>query len=97
VTEANTKSVEHKLPDAIVRKLMIEYNRGMVAAEIANSIRQVSEGYFSAYQQRLASCLEMLGLDATAKWYVDFDRSIVTDKAPDQPQQTNGVSQPPGS
>lgn len=88
------KSVEHKLPDAVVHKLMVEYTRGVATAEIANSIRQVSEGHFSVYQQQLSSCLEMLGLDATKQWYVDFAHGVVTDQAPSQPH-TNGVSQQP--
>jgi hypothetical protein len=82
MTEASTKGVEHKLPDAVVNRLRTEYLRAVGASEAAEAARQVAQTGFNNYQQRLASCLEMIGLDPSVRWYVDFDKGTVTDALP---------------
>lgn len=76
------KSAEHKLPDAVLVALHNEYARANGAVEVAELAKQVAQAHFAAYQQRLANCLEMLGLDSTKPWFVDFTRGVVTDTDP---------------
>lgn len=88
---ANTpKSVEHKLPDAVLTALHNEWARANGAVEFVELAKQVAQGHFASYQQRLANCLEMLGLDSTKPWFVDFTRGVVTDTDPTPKSPMNG-------
>ena len=86
------ESVEHKLPDAVVKRLHNDYLRAVGASQAAEAARLVAQEGFNAYQQQLTSILEMAGLDTKARWYVDFEKGIVTDKLPEGTQSTNGVA-----
>jgi hypothetical protein len=87
------KSVEHKLPDAVIKRLHIEYLRAVGASQAAEAARQVAQEGFNTYQTQLGSCLEMLGVDPKERWYVDFERGIVTNQLPEgtQQQPANGA------
>jgi len=81
------KGVEHKLPDAVVARLRVEYLRAVGASEAAEAARQIAQTGFNNYQQRLAACLEMLGLDSSARWQVNFDTGVVAEA----PASSNGA------
>jgi hypothetical protein len=82
-----------KVPDSVLPGLRDEWMRALGASQSAEAAREMAQRMFTAYQQRLTTVLEMLGLDPKERWYVDFRTGEITDKDPTA-DQTNGAAQP---
>jgi hypothetical protein len=89
MTDIKTEDIK-KVPATTLPRLRDEWQRAVGAAQAAEASKQVAQGMFTAYQQRLATVLEMLGLDANLQWYVDFNTGVISDKDPSAGQ--NGVN-----
>ena len=93
---ADTNTDVKKVPASSLPKLRDEWMRAVGAAQSAEAAKQVSQGMFTQYQQRLSTILEMLGLDPQQQWFVDFNTGDITDHDPNA-QGTNGVTAPLGN
>lgn len=76
-----------KVPTSMLPGLRDEWMRAVGAAQAAGAARQHAESLMSLYQSRMAGVLEVLELDTSKQWEIDFQTGEVR---PSQ-QGTNGM------
>ena len=81
---------KHKVPTAALPKLRDSWLRAYGAAQASEAARQVSNQMFAVYQQQFTAYLEAMNLDASKRWWLDFETGEVSNEPP--PEQQNPVN-----
>jgi hypothetical protein len=82
---AQPNSKKHTMPPSAVASLRDSWMRLQGVIMAANAIQVTLTNADSMYKQHFASCLDMMGLDPTDDWQIDFRTGELSLKGKEAP------------